>query len=82
MERHRHTYTSHRHAQQLDPLDQQSGPVHELLIRQRTQLVNALRGHATEFGVTRRKERRDWRGCKATSPRPMRASCRRRRRRC
>ena len=46
--------------------------VRELLVRQRTQLINALRGHAAEFGVVAATARRACASCGRRSPRPMR----------
>src|SRR5437868_7498187 len=46
--------------------------VRELLVRQRTQLVNAVRGHAAEMGPSRRSARRASKSCRPRSPRPMR----------
>jgi len=63
--------------------------VRDLLVKQRTMLVNAIRGHAAEFGVTAAKSlpsrkrggRKRWRCCSSASP-PQRRECRSWRARC
>ncbi len=62
--------------------------VRDLLVKQRTMLINAIRGHAAEFGVIAANEpalakagdRNGWRCCLSASPprrvcRPWRARC-------
>ena len=49
----------------------------ELLVRQRTQLVNALRGHAAELGVVAQPGGKGLAHCKLSLPPPMERRCRR-----
>ena len=52
--------------------------VRELLVRQRTQLVNALRGHAAEMGVVAPLGEKGLAELRPKSPRPPMPRCRRR----
>jgi transposase len=53
--------------------------VRELLVRQRTQLVNAMRGHAAEMGVVAPPARRAGPSCGPRLPPRMTQQCRSRR---
>ena len=50
--------------------------VRDLLVRQRTQLVNALRGHAAERGLSRRSVSGASKRCRPKSPRRTTQRCR------